>query len=327
MPYVPKSISQRTISALAKIGDMSDVSDPSIDSLDQEEFFRRWFSFLTFEILGMRALLACTRGGHKLDWIVARNLADRTSGLHDVVIVSADSMLSSERLALRAAGLSYIAIDQEIFIPALGANTSARSSASLPEAKLSAATQAVLIHALNTGKCRYEICGLLSQLAIPLKQLGRVSHELAFAGLGAVDRIGAMSYVEMDECSITWAKAEPMLSSPVIDILRIRPRAITGLGQMRVLEEDALLWKAHVRLHPPYRLAVHQRLLKSLRRSLAPSDAESFAEIEIWNRCPARLSPDSIQVDPISLYLCRRSHATLAELGRLRKTISDKWLS
>jgi len=325
--YVPKSISQRTISALAKIGDISDVSDPSIDSLDQEDFFSRWFSFLTFEILGVRALLACTRGGHKLDWIVARNLADSTSGMHDVVIVSADSMLASERLALRAAGLSYIAIDQEIFIPALGANTSARSPASLPEAKLSASTQAVLIHALNTGTCRYEIYGLLSQLAIPLKQLGRVSHELAFSGVGAVDRIGANSYVEMDECSITWAKAEPMLSSPVIDILRIRPRAITGLGQMRVSEEDALLWKAGVPHDPPYRLAVHQRLLKSVRRSLAPNDAESFAEIEIWDRCPARLSPDSIQVDPISLYLCRRSHATLAELGRLRKIISDKLMS
>ncbi|MCU1156858.1 hypothetical protein JAK41_01550 [Stenotrophomonas maltophilia] len=327
MPYLPSSVSKRALSVLAKISDINEVPEPSIQSLDEDEILSKGFSFLVVEMRGIRVLLACSRGGYKPDWIVARHLADSTSFLYDTVIVAAESLLAPERLALMSAGLSYIIIDREIFIPALGVNTSLRTPSSLLDSKLSVATQAVLIHALNAGQCRYEIYSLLSELAIPLKQIGCVSHELALVGLGAVDRVGTRSYVEMDECSITWAKVEPMLSSPIVDVLRIRPRVITRLGQMRVSDEDALPWNAHVQKELPHRLAIHRRLVKSLRRSLSPNHSKSFSEVEIWDRCPARLSPHAVTIDPISLYLCRRSQATLAELGRLRKIIIDKWVT
>ncbi|SDK32252.1 hypothetical protein [Stenotrophomonas pavanii] len=325
MPHLPSSISKRAFSALARIGEISEFSKPSIHSLDQDEILSKSFSFLEFEMRGMRVLLACSRGGHKLDWIVAMHLAYRTSGLYDIVTVSAENLVTAERVALMSAGLSYIIIDREIFIPNLSVNTAARTPAPLPSAKLSVATQAVLTHALNNGKCRYEISGTLAELAIPLKQLRCVSHELVLAGVGAVDRIRARSHVEMDECSVTWARVEPMLSTPVIEVLRVPTRSAARLGQMRVAGEAALSWRECSQDEHPRHLAIHQRFLRSMGSGLSPYDAGSFAEIEIWNRCPARLSPHTTQVDPISLYLCRRRHATLAELGRLRQIISERW--
>ncbi|WNF10297.1 hypothetical protein RKE57_19900 [Stenotrophomonas geniculata] len=325
MPHLPGSISKRAFSVLAKIGEISEVSKPSIELLDQDEILSKSFSFLELEMRGMRLLLACSRGGYKLDWIVARHLAYRTSGLYDIVTVSAENLVATERLALMSAGLSYIIIDREIFIPDLNVNTAERPPDTRPGAKLSVATQAVLTHALNSGKCRYEVSGTLAQLAIPLKQLSCVSQEIVIAGIGAVDRFGARSHVEMDECSVTWARVEPVLSTPIIDVLRVRTRSVARLGQMRIAGEAALPWRECGQDEHPRHLAVHQRLLRSTRRNLSPDEADSFAEVEIWNRCPARLSPHSTQVDPISLYLCRRRHATLAELGRLRQIISERW--
>ncbi|CRD59173.1 hypothetical protein [Stenotrophomonas maltophilia] len=325
MPHLPSGVCRRTLSALAKIGDISEVSNLSVQSLDRDEILSGSFSFLELALNGMQLLLACSRGGYKLDWIVAKHLAESTSGLYDIVVVSAESLLAPERLALSSVGLSYIAIDREIFIPTIGANTCSRPLISQPTEKLSIATQAVLTHALNSCKCRYEISKVLSELAIPPKRLGSVSHELVLAGIGAVDRIGAKSNVEMDECSVTWARIEPALTSPIIDVLRIRSPDLTRLGQMRLSGEDALHWRERSEFKPPRRFAMHERLLRSVGRRLSLNEVDSVTELEIWNRCPARLSPRTTHVDPISLYLCRRDQATPAELSLLRKMISERW--
>ncbi len=48
------------------------------------------------------------------------------------------------------------------------------------------------------------------------------------------------------------------------------------------------------------------------------SENEPATEVEMWDRCPARLSPGTQRVDIISLYLSRRSQAEPTELGRLQ---------
>lgn len=326
MTHFPRNASRRALSILSKLGISKNPSDPFIAVAQQDVALGGEFMFIGLQVPGKRGLLACFRGGHELDWIIAKHLADYSSTLYDIVLVAAEDLQVRERLALMAAGLSYIVVDREIYIPGLGINTAARRPNALPEdCSLSYSTQAVLTHALNNGKSRYEISALLAELAIPLKQIGRVADELILAGVGAVDRIGIRAHVEMDECSVTWAAVEPMLSSPIIDSLRIRPRDISRLGKMRIAGEDALPWRTLGSYEQPRRLAMHRRLVKSLKRSLARSDAKVFSEVEIWNRCPARLSPHIMQIDPISLYLSRRSHATIAELGRLRNAISDIW--
>lgn len=325
MRHTSKPTSTRALSALGKTADITAVRETSIDSLDHDGIVNRRFRFFALEAGGRTLLLACYLGGNRLDWITARNLADSTLWLYDVVVVSADDLLAPERSALIAAGLSYIVVDREAFIPDLHVNTSGRAIMRPPKARLSTSTQAVLTHALNSGRYQYEISSMLSELAIPCGHLKCVSRELVDAGIAAVDRQGSQAQVEMDECSVTWAMSEPLLSNPVIEVQRIRPRVVARLGQLRVAGEDALSRIGYGVQDYPLHLAMHQRLVRSLARSLVPCDAKDFALVEIWDRCPAKLSPQDTRVDPISLYLSRRDHATLAELSRLRRLISDRW--
>ena len=51
------------------------------------------------------------------------------------------------------------------------------------------------------------------------------------------------------------------------------------------------------------------------------SEKEPATEVEIWDRCPARLSPGTQRVDILSLYLSRRSQAEPKELGRLQNAM------
>lgn len=326
MPHSPRNSLPRALSILSAIGDVKtlpfDESMPTEHPKEiQEEFVLR-----ALEVSGRTVLLACFRGGRELDWMTMASLADSTSVLYDTVIVAAEDLQVRDRLALMAAGLSYIVVDRETYIPDFGVNTSAREPNAAPAGYLFApATQAFLTYALLHGSAQCEVYSSLCELAIPLKQVGLVAHELSLAGVAAVSRKGLRAYVELDECRVAWAVAEPFLASPVIDTLRIFPRDLERIGKMRISGEEAFPWSSSAGPTPTRRLAIHQRLVKSLKKSLVPDHAAKFTEVEVWNRCPAKLCPQSSRIDPISLYLCRRGHATVAELCRLQRAIGDIW--
>jgi hypothetical protein len=142
---------------------------------------------------------------------------------------------------------------------------------------------------------------VLAQLAVPLKQISVASDEIESLGIAAIDRFGLRSRLELEHRLVVWSMCEPVLESPATEVLRIWPRKPDRIGQMRLIGEQALPWRRYDDGELPRRLAIHQRLLKSLNRSLLTPEREPATEAEIWDRCPARLSPGAQRADILSL--------------------------
>jgi DNA-binding MarR family transcriptional regulator len=278
-------------------------------------FLRDAFELRQLNILGATVVLALDRHpeqgslGDIRTWLAKiRSLAG-----HPTIYVT-HALASYERKRLIEQKVPFIVPGNQLYLPDLGLDLREyfRQRPSSSEARLSPATQAMLITALLRPRWELEwhpaeVAALLGYTPMTLS---RAVRELAAAGVAQVRRSGRSQYLAMTySAQETWERASPLLRSPVQRTVwtstRIERRPTVRLAGLSALAHHSILSEPRLAV-----FAVSRTDWKALKPNLEElHEAMPGAhEWQLWNYSPA-LEPDSGTVDPLSLILSLRENS------------------
>jgi DNA-binding MarR family transcriptional regulator len=273
---------------------------------------REAFHFRELTLLNHRVLLAIRRGRKNPPLLEVRKQLDvlaKVAGLPVALVMPA--LASYERKRLVSQQVAFIVPGNQLFLPGLGIDLREyfrKQAERAEEAAISPSTQAMLLTALLRTPWQSEInpSALASRLGYTTMTASRAVRELTESGIGTLRRNGRNRRVDLGEQPAdTWARAKPVLRSPVKRIAWAKGNATLiesgwPTAGMSALAEHSML------AEPPYpvRAISGDEWVKATRAKteVFPSAVPGAIEWQVWAYQP-RLLPNRKTVDPLSLTL------------------------
>jgi DNA-binding MarR family transcriptional regulator len=275
-------------------------------------YLREAYDFREFTLLNQRVVLAIRRGRKSPSLLEVRKQLDVLAKLAGLPVALVTPALASyERKRLVHQQVPFIVPGNQLYLPHLGIDLReyflTRAQRAQGEA-ISPSTQAILLTALLRTPWHSELdpTAAASKLGYTAMTASRVVKELTEADIGTLKRDGRSRRVDLgQQPAETWARAKPVLRSPVKRVVWTKPNArlmesVWPAAGLTALAEHTLL------AEPPY--AVHaissnEWARAALEKSeVLPEPTPEATEWQIWNYQP-RLLTNRRTVDPLSLTL------------------------
>jgi DNA-binding MarR family transcriptional regulator len=244
-------------------------------------------------------------------------------------ILVADSLPGFVRKRLIERGIPFVVPWKQLHWPELGMDVRARGvrSTRSTAGKLSPATQAVVLHALN-GHVSSAVTSkeLAAQLGYTAMTMTRALDEIEAARLGKVERIGRQRLLSFPEGrKALWERAKARLRDPVRTTVRLWERDIPKRFRLLASESALAEW---TNLNPPPSpvYAVGRKGWNEIHKSKPdeiPVEEPGTCTVQIWRYDPTLFASQSC-VDAFSLFLSLEHESderVSAALGRLMEHI------
>ena len=272
-------------------------------------FLRDHYNFFEVRLLNLPCLLMLDRGEQEQSPATIRKHMDQVKAKWDGEIVYVRERVTAyNRKRLIEHKLPFVVPGNQMYLPLLGIDLREHFKKLRAETiKFSPSTQALIIHVLLRGNMEKIVtpAEMAQCLGYSAMTMTRAFDELESAGLGEIISEGRERRLRFTESAKNvWAKAQPLLRSPVKKRLFINqpnieppgPRAgLTALAHYSMLVEPA---------NPVF--AVSREDWKSLKQrrqiGILPTKEPGSLEIEVWSYAPTLFAKDKL-VDRLSLYL------------------------
>jgi hypothetical protein len=289
-------------------------------------FLRERYAFAQVDLMGTPCLLVIDTNPAEESPVAVRKHLDLLRTKHDGEAVYVRQQVTAyNRKRLIEQKVPFIVPGNQMYLPMFAVDLREhfrRIRAELPS--FSPATQAVVIHALlQDVKDELIPLDMARRLGYSPMTMTRAFDELESANLGVVTMRGRERCLRFPGTRLEiWAKAQPLLRSPLNKRLFIRqgappvgiPAGLTALAHYSMLSP------------PPYSvLAVSREQWKEFRRHHntreVPAADPDGQEIQVWSYPPALFAQGNV-VDPLSLYLSlkgdadERTQASMDEMMR-----------
>lgn len=274
-------------------------------------FLQDTFEVRQLKLLDRQILLAIDKRPDKPGLANVRGQVDKLRQLTGMPVVYVTLILASyERKRLVEQKVPFLVPGNQLYLPDLGIDLREyfRKPPASPDTALSPATQVMLITVLlrKPWRAEWQPAEVVSDLGYTAMTLSRAVKELTAAGIATLRIEGRARWLHTDRTAAeTWARAKPLLRSPVKRRLWARPvpswkprhvklAGLSALARYSMLSEPQWLVYA---VSPAQWKSASQAGIETLPEPLAGA-----CEWELWRYDPA-LIPDSETVDPLSLTL------------------------
>jgi hypothetical protein len=228
--------------------------------------------------------------------------------------------------------IPFVDIGRQLFWPELGVAIQKKKTKSmLPTVeKISPATQAVLIHALNGG-VRQPVTPkeLAKQLGYTAMTMSRALDEIEGNQLCTIKREGRERLLLPEIKRVLWTRVQPFLKNPVRDVVRIKEK---NLPHNLRLAADTTALAQRSMLNPPkepvYALGRQDWNKLSSKVETIPVEDDGTCQVQLWRYDPRLFAQNQNGcVDPFSLYLSLRQNGDERIESALEEMMEKiKWL-
>lgn len=203
-------------------------------------------------------------------------------------------------------GIPFVDVGRQLYWPQLGAACQKKASkAHLPSVDtLSPASQAVVMHLLS-GEIRQPTSAkaLSGRLGYTTMSISRCLDEIEGSGIARIERKGRERLLLPQDAATLWARALPLLQSPVRKVVRIMETQIAGerlpLAGLTALGELGRLAAPREATYAIWAKTWNGRFQKT---ESIPIEDEGTCLVELWRYDPQLFSPSGV-VNPFPLYL------------------------
>jgi DNA-binding MarR family transcriptional regulator len=226
------------------------------------------------------------------------------------VVYVRDRIIAYNRKRLIEHKLPFIVPGTQMYLPTLGIDLREHfRRLRADNVGLRPAAQAVLIHALQRDAENLGPTVLAEKLGYSIMTMSRALDELEAAGLGRTTANGRERRLRLAGSKREiWAKAQPLLRSPVVKRHAIRLASKAALPGPRT-GLDALAHYSMLAEPGNVAVALGREAWKSMQRTdrveAAMMDEPGTTTVEVWSYAPAFFA-DGGWVDRLSLYLSLR---------------------
>ena len=281
---------------------------PWRDSTRLVPFLRELYSFLETRLMGAPCLLMVdTSEQEQAAAVVRKHMTQVQAKWPADVIYVRGRLTPYNRKRLVEQKVPFVVPGNQMYLPMLGIDFREhfRRQIEVP-AKFSPATQATVIHwLLKRTNEPLTPAQMAHQLGYSAMTMTRAFDELDAAELGEVTRHGKERRLRLVEAKRDiWAKAQPLLRSPVTKRVCIRQPHPAPAG----IQAGLAALTHYSMLAPPAHpvIAVYRQDWKSLplwhNKTPIPTQDPDALEIEVWCYRPSLFADHGV-VDPLSLYL------------------------
>lgn len=286
------------------------------------------FDFQAASMVGQEVLLVALKPADAPPGDLLTMLAAIHAQTAALMIYVADGMDARQRRRLIEAGVSLLVPGNQLFAPAIALDLRERfrSVPVTPAARLSPATQAILISVLLGTDEVFNASASARRLGYTAMTASRATRELALLSLADTERAGKNQRTVLRASrQHTWEQARQYMASPVVRTLQLPDRQDLDTSRIRLAGETALSRLTMVTAgHMPTYAIDHQHW-RTLREAADNRDVDAAPGIalQIWSYTPllgAERAADT--VDPLSLIVSiekttdPRLEAALRELER-----------
>lgn len=293
-------------------------------------FLQDRFVFYSVSILDTECILAIARENWAMTPAAIRKHLLQIQLKIGMPCIYVNKLASTyNRKRLMRQDVQFVIPNYQVYLPALGIDWRNRYHLSQIQqtiSKISPATQAVLIYALNNPGNQFNPLELAKVLNYTQMTMTRALNELELVGLGKSERKGKERWFSFITDPPLWKSAEPLMQNPIkkhyglIDnIDEIEKKGV--LAGLSALSEISMLSSPD---RPIYAMSLQtwKELQKIGCFQEIHEDDEAEIEIEVWSYDPLLFAKKRI-VDRFSLYLSLKENQDERIQTMLEKMIKD----